>query len=306
MRALVSVTIVSWNHWPLLEQCVHSVQRQSYPHREIIVVDQGSADGTAAQMARRFPEARLIANAANTLYCRGQNQAIRAARGEHVLALNNDVVLHPDFLVQTMAAMAADERVGMVCGKVLSWDARHLDGAGQQRARSGQPEDRGYRRRDGGQCDRPADVFGPGGAAPLFRRAMLEEIAEGGDYFDERFGCFFEDLDLAWRAQRRGWRARYTPQAVAYHYRGASAQGTRPHGVWPAGDLTALPDALVLRYLANRRYVLRKHRAWRTSPQRWPWMAAYDAGLWAYLGVCRPHLVPAALAGRTPTAVEDG
>lgn len=271
MAALVSITIVSWNRWPLLEQCLRAVQRQSYPDREVLVVDQGSSDGTAAHVARHFPHVHLIANTANTLYCHGQNQAMRAARGEYVLALNNDVVLHPDFLDHAVRAMGEGERTGMACGKVLSWDARHVDGAGQQTGRWGQAEDRGYRQRDTGQYDQPTEVFGPGGAAPLFRRAMLEEIAERGSYFDERFGCFFEDLDLARRAQRRGWRARYTPQAVAYHYRGATAQGPRPRWRWLVGyDAAALPPALRLRYLRNRWRLLAKHRLWIPGGTRHP------------------------------------
>ena len=263
MAALVSITIVSWNRWPLLEQCLRSIQRQTYPSREVIVVDQGSSDGTAAHVARHFPDVQLIANSENTLYCRGQNQAIRATRGEHVLVLNNDAVLHPDFLARAVQTMGQGERTGMVCGKVLSWDARHLDGAGQHAGFWCQPKDRGYRQRDRGQFDAPAEVFGPGGAAPLFRRAMLEEIADEGAYFDEKLGCFYEDLDLAARAQRRGWRARYDPQAVAYHYRGATAQGPRPHWHWLAAfDAAALPRPLRLRYLRNRWRLLVKHRGW--------------------------------------------
>ena len=176
---------------------------------------------------------------------------------------------------------------------MLSWDARHIDGAGQQPARSGQPEDRGYRQRDTGQFNAPAEVFGPGGAAPLLRRRMLEELADNGQYFDERLGCFFEDLDLAWRAQRRGWRARYTPAAVAYHYRGATAQGPRPHGGgWARFDLCALPPALQQRYVANRHYVLRKHHVWNRC-QDWPWMLAYETGLLAYACLRKPTLLAA-------------
>ena len=285
MPPLVSITLVTWNRWHLFEQCLRSIARQTYAPYEVIVVDQGSSDGTTTSIAQQFPHVTLIRNTTNTLYCHGQNQAIRASRGVVVLALNNDVVLHPAFLTHAVAAMDTAQRIGMVCGKVLSWDARHLDGAGQALSLACHPTDRGYRQRDAGQFDQAAEVFGPGGAAPLYRRDLLEDVAERGQYFDEQLGCFYEDLDLAWRAQRRGWKARYTPQAVAYHYRGATAQGPRPRLRWLARfDLTALPPHLQHRFLTNRQAVLRKTAVWKCQPWRWPWMLAYEAsarlGLW--------------------------
>ena len=288
MSLTVDVTIATWNCWHLLEQCLASLERQSQPPHEILIVDQGSTDGTAETLRRRFPRMRLLSQPTNTGYCQAQNRAIHQSQSEAVLVLNNDVVLHRDFLRQATAALAAEARLGAVGGKVLSWDARRIDCACQMLARSCKPEDRGYRQRDQGQFDQPGNIFGPGGAAALYRRSALENVAEQGMYFDERLGCFYEDLDLVWRLQRRGWRARYVPEAVAYHYRGATAQGPRPRQAWLADyDLAALPSELQRRLIRNRRLVLRKHHAWRRVHD-WPWLLAYEVRLCGYHLLRRP------------------
>jgi GT2 family glycosyltransferase len=91
-------------------------------------------------------------------------------------------------------------------------------------SRARRPKDRGYGRPDAGQFDRDERVFGVCGAAALYRRSMLDAIADPGpDFFNESFFAFGEDLDLAWRANRQGWRAEYRHRAVGYHARGGSA-----------------------------------------------------------------------------------
>ncbi len=223
--AQVAVVIVAWNSSAFLRECLGSLRGQRRPPAEIVVVDNGSADGTVELIRGEFPEVDLLECGANLGFCRANNLGIARTRSPFVLVLNPDTRLAPDFLEQLLPAFD-DPRVGMATGKLLRFDGRTLDSAGQELGRSRQPKDRGYGRPDRGQFDRDEEVFGVCGAAALYRRSMLAAVADpGGRYFDETFFAFYEDLDLAWRARRLGWKAVYRHTAVGQHARGGSARG---------------------------------------------------------------------------------
>lgn len=225
-RAPVSVAIVSWNSVRFLPDCLDSLRQLERVPLEITVVDNGSTDGSAELVASRYPEVTLIRCEANTGFCRATNLGIRGGSGPFVLALNPDTRLDPGYLEALLPAFD-DPRVGLATGKLLRFDGRTLDSAGQRLGRSRQPVDRGYGQPDRGQFDRDETVFGVCGAAGLYRRAMLDEIADPeGCYFDEAFFAFVEDLDLAWRAHNRGWVAAYRHRALGQHARGGSARGS--------------------------------------------------------------------------------
>jgi len=220
--APVAVVIVTWNSARYLPGCLGSVRALTRRPAEAVVVDAASSDGSAETAARLYPEARVDACSTNVGYCAGNNRGIRATSSPFVLVLNPDTLLEPDFLEQLLPAFE-DPAVGMAAPKLLRFDRVTLDSAGQQLSRSRRPRDRGYGRRDRGRFDRDEEVFGACGAAALYRRAMLDSVADPGPcYFDEAFFAFGEDLDLAWRARRLGWRAAYRHRAVGYHARGAS------------------------------------------------------------------------------------
>jgi GT2 family glycosyltransferase len=222
-RAPVAVVVVAWNSAAYLPACLGSLRDLERPPAEIVVVDNGSTDGGPETVERDFPEVHLIRPGGNTGFCRANNLGIVKTRSPFVLVLNPDTRLEPRFLEELLPAFD-DPRVGIATGKLLRFDGRTLDTAGQTLGRSRQPKDRGYGRPDRGQLDRDDEVFGACAAAALYRRTMLESIADGpGQYFDERFFAFNEDLDLAWRARRLGWSAAYRYRAVGYHARGGSA-----------------------------------------------------------------------------------
>jgi GT2 family glycosyltransferase len=232
-RAPVAVVVVAWNAAAWISECLRSLRGLARLPAEIVVVDNGSTDGTVAMVREGFPDVKLIECGANLGFCRGNNLGIARTDSPFVLVLNPDTRLWPRFLEDLLPAFD-DPAVGIAAGKLLRPDGRTLDSAGQILARSRQPVDRGYGEPDEGQYDRDADVFGACGAAALYRRSMIEEVADpGGEVFDTRFFAFYEDLDLAWRARRLGWKAVYRHQAVGYHARGstASASAVRRRGL---------------------------------------------------------------------------
>jgi len=225
--APVAVIVVSWNSARYLADCLDSLRRLERAPAERVVVDNGSVDGSSDLVRERFPEVELIAGAENLGFCRANNLGVRLTRSPFVLVLNPDTRLEPDFLERLLPAFE-HPRVGSAAGKLLRFDGRTLDSAGQLLGRSRQPTDRGYGTPDDGRFDRDEEIFGACGAAALYRREMLQSIADPGEcYFDEAFFAFFEDLDVAWRARNLGWIAAYRHRAIGYHARGGSADSHR-------------------------------------------------------------------------------
>jgi len=153
------------------------------------------------------------------------NAGIRAAGGDLVVLLNNDTEADPDWLGALVAPLEADPTIGFCASKLLLFDRHdHLHSAGDGYTTGGVPLNRGAWRRDDGRYDQPELIFGACAGAAAYRRAMLEEL--GG--LDEWLVSYLEDVDLSWRAQLRGYRCQYVPQARVYHQVSASGGGVRP------------------------------------------------------------------------------
>jgi len=212
--ARVSVIILNWNGRDLLASCLASVAAQAYGDFETIVVDNGSSDGSLEMVGERFPEVRVVANAANEGYCRGNNQGIRAAGGTLVVLLNNDAEIAPDFLERLVEAAELDPEFGMFAPRIMMFDRQSVfDSAGLLVYPDGICRSRAWLEKDVGQYDEPDEVLGPNGCAAMYRRSMLDDVG----LFDEHYFAYLEDLDLAFRGQLRGWRCRYVPDAIALH-----------------------------------------------------------------------------------------
>lgn len=215
-----TVVIPSWNGAHLLADCLTSLRHQTLPPAGVIVVDNGSTDGTAALLAESFPEARVLELDRNRGFAAAVNAGIDACDTPLIALLNNDAVAEPGWLA-ALVDSAVGERVGMVASKILdAADPTRIEGIGLEVGCDGAPEQVGR-----GACDGPAfetahEVFGPIGAAALYRRELFVDIGA----FDEDFFAYLEDVDLAWRARRAGWRCVFSPGAVVRHHRGSTGR----------------------------------------------------------------------------------
>ncbi len=290
---LVSVVIVNWNKKAYLKDCLDSLLNQTHSPIEIVVVDNGSRDGSQEMLKEEFPQVKLLANEQNELYCRAQNQGIRAAEGEYRMCLNNDVVLEKDFVEELLKAANANESIGMVCGKIMSWDRATVDSAGQVLGRSRRPKDRGYKKKGSARFNEPCYIFSAGGVAPLYKRKMLEEVKIDGEYFDGSYGMFYEDLDIAWRGHLFGWRGFYNPRALAYHRRGGTAKAYMPRiSFLKRYDLAYLSPELKTTLLKNRYMTILKNDCIKDLIINLPWIIGYEIKLWSYLLFFQPCLIP--------------
>lgn len=253
---MISIVIVSHNRVSILRNCLDSIKEQTFRDTEIIVIDNGSKDNTAETLKACYPEARLIHNERNLLFCKAYNQGIDASKGDFIFCLNNDVVLGKDYLQEAFFSMSTDEKIGMISGKILRMDGKTIDSTGLFLGRDRKAVERGYGKKDIGQYDKPGYVFGVSGACAFFRKTMLKNIRDKHGYFDERLGMYYEDLDLCWRAQKKGWKAYYTSKAVAYHERSGTAINKK-RGNGPI--FLYLRDDLKKRYIRNRYICMKKN-----------------------------------------------
>jgi GT2 family glycosyltransferase len=222
---LVSAIVVNWNGRRFLDACIEALSAQDYRPIEIIVVDNGSIDGSVDRLEHR-PDIRLIRNPRNLGFAAANNIGLRAATGEYVLLLNYDATLEPGYVASLVAALLRDPRLGSATGKLLrppsAGATRVIDSTGHVIFRNDWAANRGEKEPDGPAHDLAGEVFGVCAAAGLYRRAMLDDVAVDGEVLDSTFFAYLEDVDLDWRAQLRGWRSWYEPAARATHYRGGS------------------------------------------------------------------------------------
>ena len=271
---LASIIIPNWNGAHHLPVCLEALRAQTYPHREVILVDNGSTDGSQALVTEQYPEVRLLALESNLGLTGGNNAGFRAAQGEILISLNNDTQADRGFVEALVTALLEHAEAGMAAAKMLLFDRRDtLHSAGDGYGVDGIPFNRGVWQRDEGQFDEPGWIFGGCGGAVAYRRAMLDDIG----LFDESFFMYCEDVDLNWRAQLAGWHCWYTPGAVVYHK--LSATGGGPIASFYTGRNTIwvmaknYPGTLLNRYWprvlrAQWRITRDALRAWRGAAAR--------------------------------------
>jgi GT2 family glycosyltransferase len=220
----LTVVIPNWNGERFLDTCLSSLRRQTYRDFQIVMVDNGSSDGSVELARRAFPEVRVIPLPENRGFSAAVNAGIRASGTELVALLNNDTEQDPVWLAALVRAADEHPEAGFFSSKLLDFhDRKVLDGAGDALRLSGLPYRIGHGERDRGQFDRSGYVFSACGAAALYRRGMLEDVG----LFDEDFVSYCEDGDLSFRAQLAGYRCLYVPDAVVYHMGSASSGGKR-------------------------------------------------------------------------------
>lgn len=222
---LVSIVIPNWNGKRFLPACLNSLRVLDYPLCEVIVVDNGSADGSVELIRMQYPEVKLLTFENNTGFSVAVNAGICAALGEFIALLNNDTVVEANWISEMVRAMRQHPEIGSTACKMLAYDDRSLlDGAGDGYPRGGLPGRIGHREIDRGQFDTPRYILGACGGAALYRRTMFEDVG----LFDEDYFAYLEDVDMGLRAQNAGYKCLYVPSAVMYHL-GCGTTGSGYH-----------------------------------------------------------------------------
>ena len=204
----VSIVVVNWNGWHFLASCLAALAAQTYRDFEVIVVDNGSTDGSVAALRRDHPDVRVVANLSNIGFAAANNQALAYCRGRYLALLNNDTAAAPAWLEHLVAALEADPSAAGACGTIvaLSDPARVIFTLPKIDPRSAraiwvkQPSPR-----------REVDYLS--GNSLVVRRAVVDRLG----FFDPAYVAYFEETDWCARALRAGYRLLYVPEAVVAH-----------------------------------------------------------------------------------------
>jgi N-acetylglucosaminyl-diphospho-decaprenol L-rhamnosyltransferase len=224
----VSAVVVNWQQPELTSAAVASLEAQTGLDEaglalSVVIVDNGSGDGSAEILRGRHPEHLVLALEANRGFGGGVNAGIRAVQADAVVLLNNDAVADERFVVELCEALRTHPEAGAVTARILLRDpvegVLRVNSTGNELTRSGNGRDRDWLVPVAEERRPAGEVAGfSGGASALRRSALLER-----GLFDESLFMYYEDTDLSWRLRRAGWSIRYAPGAVARHAHAASS-----------------------------------------------------------------------------------
>ncbi|RMG22141.1 MAG: glycosyltransferase family 2 protein [Armatimonadetes bacterium] len=239
---MLSVIIVNWNTKTHLEKCLSSLQKYAPQEGiEVIVVDNASRDGSAEMVRNSFPDVRLLAEAENWGYAKGNNLGLREATGDFILFLNPDTEFVDESLQRAIETLRQRPEVGVLAARLLNEDGttqsslrsfpRSLpilfDWLGLAKLFPRVPFFSRYRYRFY-NYDQPGYVEQPMGTFLMTRREVLDQV---GDW-DESFPIFFNDVDWLWRVHLAGWKVYYEPTVRVVHHGGAGTKQVRKAMIW--------------------------------------------------------------------------
>lgn len=226
----LSIVILNWNGKKYLEDFLPSVVKYS-PGVEIIVADNNSTDDSLDFLAKNYPTIRCIKNETNGGFAKGYNDALKHVDSKFYLLLNSDIEVTENWLVPLVETMK-DETVGGCQPKVLSYQNKtffeHAGASGGFLDRNYFPFCRGrifdQFEEDKGQYDSTTEIFWATGACLLIRADLYHEL----NGFDEDFFAHMEEIDLCWRAKKRGYHFKAVPESYVYHVGGGTLPYTSP------------------------------------------------------------------------------
>lgn len=222
---MISIVIPNYNGEEHLRTLYVSLKKQTYSDYSIVLVDNGSSDGSVSFTEKEFPRSHRIKLGYNSGFAKAVNDGIKFSlketKAEYILLLNNDIELSPDFLQTAIETFQKHYEASILAVKMLNYFQRNIiDDCGDFiKANGGSPLARGHGEKDSGQFDNEEFIFGACAGAAFYKREVFSEVG----YFDETFFAYYEDIDFSFRAQLMGLKCYYQPKAVCYHKRGGTS-----------------------------------------------------------------------------------
>lgn len=250
---MVSVIVVNWNGEKFIKSCLSSLRIQTYPKKEIILVDNGSWDNSLAIVEKYFPEVRVIKLAQNCGFAKANNIALEQAKGEFICLLNNDAFPENNWMEELVKTIKTYPEAAAVGSKMLNFDNREIiDSAGDGYTRMGWPDKIGSGTKINDKYERIRAVISICAGAALYRRSVLDKIG----FFDEDFFSYLEDVDLSLRINMMGYNCIYVPSGIVYHVGSATTGSKINHFTvyWSTRNyfpviIKNLPTKLIVKFL---------------------------------------------------------
>jgi len=295
----LQIQIVNWNHRRFLPKLFESLREQTFKDFDLLLIDNASSDDSIAYVREHFPEVMILKNSRNIGFAPAHNQGMalalkkwgqEAPEHAYVFVYNPDIIAPPTFVADLVKFADAHPEAGAVGGKLLKiFEEQNIDFEGTETVRSeiidttgirmaknGRVTERGAGETDTNQFSE-GEVFGISGAAVLLRVSALASVAFENEIFDADFHSYKEDIDLAWRLSRAGWKSLYTPSAVAYHYRGVYGKEKTSWFAMLKNRKKRAPFVSFVSY-RNHLLMLMKNLSFVDFLKRAPWLVPYEIG----------------------------
>lgn len=202
----VSIIIVNFNGGKVFENCLTSLKKLSYKNYELIIVDNGSSDGTENYATIGFKK--------NLGFVGGNNEGVKRATGKYILLLNNDTLVKPDLLHKLVKKMESNPSVGVLQPKIYLMDKKgYLDNAGSFLTKIGFLDHWGFNQKDSTQYNMETEIFSAKGACMMIRKEIIEKIG----LFDDDYFAYFEESDFCWRVWILGYKIIFYPKTSIQH-----------------------------------------------------------------------------------------
>jgi GT2 family glycosyltransferase len=224
----ITIVIINWNGSKYLVDCLKCLEIQTLPKFSVILVDNGSSDNSIQLVRENFNNVKIIALENNLGFAGGNNIALKKIETKYIALLNNDAMPHSDWLANIVDALENHPEAGFAASKMLFYHKPdQIDRAGDVFTTAGTALLRGRGKNADAYCQKEY-VFGACAGAALYRTEMLRDIG----LFDEDFFLLYEDVDISFRAQLRGYKCIYVPEAVVYHVGSGSIGDDTPTSVY--------------------------------------------------------------------------
>ncbi|NVN98374.1 MAG: glycosyltransferase family 2 protein [Geobacteraceae bacterium] len=300
---IVSIIIVNWNGISFLPTCIESLKKQTYRDFEVVVVDNGSNDGSVILLKSDYPWVKLVVLPVNSGFSGGNNEGLKHANGEYIVVMNNDAEAEPDWLERLVAAADANPDAGQVACRICSMhDHDMIDSLGHGVCADGMTRGRYRLQRWSevkGRFKAADEIFFGTACVSLYRRVAIDQVG----FFDDDMFAFAEDSDLGMRLRWGGWRAVIATDAVVYHKYSGTGGAFSPFKLYlvernhywvavknfPFPMLLLVPFYSFVRYLVQLKVVLNGEGSggeFAASDSKLPIVRAIVKGTWdALLGL---------------------
>lgn len=293
----LSVHLVAWNGGKYIPYLFESLRKQICKDWFLYIVDNDSKDNTAElikkELVNLFVPHKLVVNSKNEGFAGGHNQVYRDTDSEYFLLLNQDMYLQPDCLQNMVDFLDSHKEVGAVSPRLMKWDFPKVASDGLQNSFSNQIDALGlkifrnrrvieqYTQYDWSEIknkftNRELEVFGASGAFPMFRRSIIDQIAfAGGQFLDESYHAYKEDVDLSYRLQEAGFKSFILLDTVAYHDR--TGAGPKDMADMAAAENKKKQSPWVQYHsYKNHLRTLYKNEYWQNLVLDFPWILWYE------------------------------
>ncbi|MBL7022237.1 glycosyltransferase family 2 protein [Patescibacteria group bacterium] len=260
----LSIGLVTYNAEKYLYSCLISLMNQSFKDWEILIIDNGSTDGTIRYIKENYPQFKIVEHKNNLGFAQAHNQIISWTRSEYIMCMNQDIVLDKDYIKNIVKFLDNNKKVGSVTGKLYKWEfeenkkTKTIDSIGLELYKNYRVVDRQEGVEDIGQFNSNEEVFGISGAIPVYRRKALDKVkiinnSGREEFFDEDFFAYKEDVDLAFRLRLADISSYYVANAIAWHDRSTANSHLQTN--WKIASAHRKKNRMV-NYLSYRNHLL--------------------------------------------------